>query len=132
MPRKGEDRGKTSRERELDSSRELERAAREIAALSESERGRLYALVRGASAMPLSDAETERIATILWADRGEGIVASLEAGFKLFEVAEEEPPSPRRRRRRTIASLSARERRELLAALLAGRHVPPDPSDEGG
>ncbi|MCS6801047.1 MAG: hypothetical protein RMM58_04430 [Chloroflexota bacterium] len=103
----------------------MARASEEIASLSDAERQRLYQLIRAASEVPLSDAETERIAAILWADRGAGVFASLEAGFKLFHLAEEEPPS-RRRKRRSIASLSAGERQALLAALLANRHVPPE------
>lgn len=127
MPRKGRGREDTERAAELDTHEELTRAYREIGALPEAERARLYQLVRGASEVSLTDAETERIAAILWADRGAAVIASLEAGFKLFHAAADEE-RPRRRKRRSIASLSAAERQALLASLLASRHVPPEPS----
>lgn len=126
MPRKGggrEDIGGTTGH---GPTQELARAYAEIAALSDADRRHLHELVRGASGVALSDPEVERIAAILWADRGEGLVASLEAGFKLFEAIGEDEERPRRRRRRSIASLSTDERQALLATLLANRHVPPD------
>ncbi|GIW08174.1 MAG: hypothetical protein KatS3mg060_2979 [Dehalococcoidia bacterium] len=125
MPRKGEDRENAGRPAELDTARELARAYREIAALPEGERQRLYTLVRAASDVPLSETETQQIAAILWADRGPGLLTSLEAGFKLFHSADEDATRPPKRRRRSITSLSAQERQALLASLLANRHVPP-------
>ena len=108
----------------------LARAYDERGALPEAERLRLHDLVRAASEVPLADPEVERIAAILWADRGEGIVSSLESGFKLFEAADEDERA-RRRRRRSISSLSVDERQALLATLLASRHVPPDSPPHG-
>lgn len=88
-------------------------------------------LIRRASETPLTDSETERIAAILWATRGEGAIASLEAGYKLFAKQEEPSTKSRSRRQRptsrSIDDLNVEEFQQLLANLLANRHVAPQP-----
>jgi hypothetical protein len=103
-------------------TRALTRASAAIAALPDPDRRHLFELVRGASAIPLTDHEVERIAAILWADRGPGIVQSLESGYQLFQPA---PDPPKGARRRPVTALPDGERQALLSSLLAERHVPP-------
>jgi len=126
MPRKGRDHRGLEGPADPRLDQTLATAYQAIAALPVEERTRLYTLVQQASGIPLTESEVERIAAILWAERGEGVFASLEAGFRLFDPADQP-----RRRRRPVSALTPSERQQLLAALLAERHVPPErPGDE--
>lgn len=127
MPTNGEGRKGVDDTANDQPTHDIEAALQSIEALSPKRREHFYALVREASEIELSDEQVKKIAAILWADRGAGAIASLQAGYRLFDSGLDETQKPRRRRRRTIGSLSAEERQHLLAALLSQRHVPPQP-----
>jgi hypothetical protein len=109
----------------------LAKAYKQLSSMPTDQRDRMMSLIRMASETPLTDAEAERIAAILWATRGEGAIASLEAGYKLFSATDDAQGKPRSRRQRrgsrSIDDLNNEEFQALLANLLANRHVAPQP-----